>query len=97
MVERSTFADFIGKIKSGRLQEQVRKCKEVSDDVYFLLENPHSAKWSGMPKASIIGAMMSLTRQGVHVMVAQNAGDSYHVIRYLYDKYHSKRKMSEGR
>ena len=49
VIERSSFADFAGKIKSGRLKEQARKCLEVSEDVYFVVENPWAAKYSKMP------------------------------------------------
>ena len=84
--ERSTFTDFIGKIKSNRLYKQIEKCLALSDDVYLLLENPHGMRYSKMPRKSVY-SMMTAVSEKVNVLVAQNAGDTLHCISYLNKKY----------
>ena len=84
--ERSTFTDFIGKIKSNRLQKQIGKCMELSDDVYFIIENPHGMRYSKMPRKSIYSMIVSISEK-VNVLITQNAGDTLHCISYLNKKY----------
>lgn len=88
LIERSTYSDFIGKIISGRLWEQVRKCKEASDDVYFLLENPFMQKFSKVSYKAIVAAKASLSRE-VRLFETRNASETLVFIKKLYDKYNS--------
>ena len=84
--ERSTFTDFIGKMKSNRLHKQISKCMELSDDVYFILENPHGMRYSKMPRKSVYSMIVSMSEK-VNVLIAQNGGDTLHCLSYLNKKY----------
>ena len=87
IIEISTSSDFISKIISGRLWKQAEKCLDASPDVYFIIEN---TKYElAFSRKSYIGAMLSLTRLGIHVIQTHTKGDTMHVIRYLYNKYHT--------
>ncbi|MGI0057754.1 MAG: ERCC4 domain-containing protein, partial [Nitrosarchaeum sp.] len=82
------YTDFIGKIVSGRLWDQMTKCKEASDDVYFLLENPYMQKFSKVSYKAIVAAKTSLSRH-VKLFETRNATESFVFIKKLYDKYNS--------
>ena len=88
LIERSTYADFIGKIVSGRLWEQMRKCTEASDDVYFVLENPYMQKFSKVSYKAIVGAKTALSRH-VKIFETRNASETLVFIKKLYDKYNN--------
>ena len=92
VIERSTYQDFIGKIMSGRLWEQMKKCTEKSDDVYFLLENPYGQKFTKFSYKATIGAKTSLSRH-VKIFETRNVTESFLFIKYLYEKYNMDRKF----
>ena len=94
VIERSTYSDFIGKIMSGRLWEQVDKCLQMSDDVYFVLENPYMLNRTNMSLASVYGAIASLSR-GVKVITTRNSTETFYFIKSLYNKYHKQKEVSE--
>lgn len=94
VIERSTYSDFIGKIMSGRLWEQVDKCLQLSDDVYFVLENPYMLNRTHMSLASVYGAIASLSR-GVKVITTRNSTETYYFIKSLYNKYHKQKEVSD--
>lgn len=92
LIERSTYSDFIGKIISGRLWEQMNKCLEISDDVYFLLENPYMQRFSKFSYKATVGAKTSLSRH-VKIFETRNASESFIFITKLYEKYNSDKQI----
>jgi len=92
VIERSTYTDFAGKIISGRLWEQVDKCLQVSDDVYFLLVNPYLMRYTKMDYRALIAAQTALSRK-VKVFTVRNDTESFIFLKKLYDKYNSDRKI----
>lgn len=92
IIERSTYSDFIGKIMSGRLWEQVEKCLSKSDDVYFLLENPYMQRFSKFSYKATVGAKTSLSRR-VKIFETRNASETFIFIKKLYDKYNTDRNV----
>ena len=92
IIERSTYSDFIGKIISGRLWQQVEKCTSKSDDVYFLLENPYMQKFSKFSYKATVGAKTSLSRR-VRLFETRNASESFVFIAKLYEKYNTDKKI----
>jgi len=96
IIERSTYSDFVGKIMSGRLWDQIDKCKSKSDDVYFVLENPYLLNRSQISYKAVIGAMASMTRKGVRTFTTRNASETHHLIRYLYEKYNTAKKIDQS-
>ena len=93
VIERSSYTDFIGKIMSGRLWDQMKKCMEKSTDVYFLLENPYAARFSKFSFKATIGAKTSLSRH-VKIFETRNATESFLFIKYLYERLHLNKKIS---
>ena len=87
--------DFVGKIKSGRLWQQVEKCTGLSDDVYFILENPYSLKYTKMNLASIYGAMIALSRK-CKIITTRSAGETKIVLMRLHERYATDRKVNDG-
>ena len=96
ILERSSYADFVGKIMSGRVWEQLEKCKSKSDDFYFILENPTLLKYTKMNYKAVISCIVSLTRQGAKVVTTRNASETHQVIKYLYEKYNTDKKVTHS-
>ena len=96
IIERSSYSDFVGKIISGRLWEQLEKCLSKSDDVYFVLENPYLLNRSKMSYKAVIGAMASLSRKGVKLFTTRNSNETYAFIKYLYEKYNTEKKVDQS-
>ena len=92
LIERSTFNDFVGKIKSQRLWEQVSKCTEITDDCYLLLENPFALKYSQFNRKAVWAMITEVSRK-MKIMMAMNTNDSYVFIKKLYDDYNTERKL----
>lgn len=92
IIERSSYSDFIGKIISGRLWQQVEKCTSKSDDVYFLLENPYMQRFSKFSYKATVGAKTSLSRK-VKIFETRNATETFIFITKLYEKYNTDRKV----
>ena len=84
ITERSTYSDFVGKIKSGRLYKQVEKCLEYSDDVYFVIEGRWS-KFAKFPVKSAVGMVASISRK-VDVMWLDGPNSTIHFLKYMHDK-----------
>lgn len=96
LIERSSFSDFAGKIMSGRLWYQIGKCKEVTDDIYFIVENPYRLRYlSKGTKSALWSAIASISRQ-VNVLVTMNQYDTFLILKHLYNKYNTNRKVSQG-
>lgn len=93
VVERSTYNDFCGKIVSGRLWEQVRKCKDISNDVYFILENPYTLKFSNVSVQAIYAAIVGLCNQ-VNVITTRSMSETFRVIEILHKKYNDPKKKA---
>lgn len=92
LFERSTYADFIGKIISGRLWEQVDKCLQITNDVYFVLENPYLLRYTKFNVKALIGVMGALSRK-VHVITTRSVTETQYLLMYFYNKYHVKREV----
>ena len=86
VIERSTYSDFVGKIMSGRLWEQLEKCKSVSSRIYFIFEGG-SLYQCNMNVKSIIGAMLSITAKGAFVIQTKGMAETIHAITYLHEKF----------
>lgn len=91
LIERSTGADFVGKIVSGRLWEQLRKCMEGASTVYFVIENPGSMRYSKLPMKAVISAMTAVT-QKARLFVTSNATETYYLIEKLHREFGSEGK-----
>lgn len=91
IIERSTYTDFAGKIMSGRLWEQMNKCLTKSDDVYFILENPFTLKYTKINLKALYSAIASLSRR-VKIITTRNSTETFYVIEKLYDKYNNPNK-----
>ena len=83
-IERTKLMDFIGKIVSGRIDKQIAKCKELSDDVMLILEGMQSPYRSKISYKSVVGKIASLTQEGVHVVCLRNASETLHFLVKLH-------------
>ena len=92
VIERSTYTDFAGKIMSGRLWQQLEKCTAITDDVYFILENPFSLKYTKMNLGSIYGAMLSLSRK-CKIITTRSASETKIVILGLHTRFTTDKKV----
>lgn len=92
IIERSTLPDFVGKIKSGRLWKQVDKCCDASDDAYFVIEANYDWRYLGMPQASIVSAMVAISRK-LKVLCVYGDHQTFMVLEKMHRSYGADRKM----
>ena len=87
VIERTKLNDFIGKIISGRIDDQIEKCKDVSSDVILLLEGMHERPYTKLSYKSIIAKMASISRRGVQIICTKNSTESYEFIKKIHRMY----------
>ena len=86
IIEMMQINDMAGKIVSGRLWEQARKCLDVSDDVIFLILGGGRKLYGGVSRKSIAEIMATLCLSGIQIVSLRGAEEA---VRFLT-------KLAEG-
>lgn len=95
VIERSTITDFLGKVRSGRLWEQLDKLKATSDNVHFLLEEPYKLKYTKWNTFAAVSLMAAVGEQ-CKLFISQNVTWSSSYIMALHRKYASDREVDKN-
>lgn len=95
VIERSTITDFLGKVRSGRLWEQLDKLKATSNNIHFLLEEPYKLKYTKWNTFAAVSLMASVGEQ-CKLFISQNVTWSSSYIMALHRKYASDREINRN-
>lgn len=84
LIERKKYDDFVQSIMSGRLDEQLEKCKQVTDNIILLLEGT-GTKYSKMSYKSYVAKIASISLKGIQIVNLRNSSESFVFIKKLHD------------
>lgn len=84
VIERTRLDDFIGKIKSGRIDTQLDTCSSLSKNTMLILEGMHEKPHSKMSYISIMSKMASISQRGVQIICTRNSSETYEFIKKLH-------------
>lgn len=92
LIERMTILDFLGKVQSQRLGDQLHKMRQVTRDYFILLENPWMLKRTKWNLKSVVGLVASIAEHN-RILISVNMDWSLYFVLYYYNKYTSDRSL----
>lgn len=88
LIEKATYTDFLGKVRDGRIWNQINGMKALTDHFYLLLENPWMLKkftnWNEKSAMALEGAVLEA---GCPIFKSQQTMQSLFFMQYLINKY----------
>lgn len=93
IIERSTITDFLGKKKTDRLSFQIDKMEELTDEIYFLIEQPFKLKYTKWNTKAAMGLMLKVQKKYTILMSLDLQWSASYVL-LLHDWYGEDRELS---
>lgn len=92
LFERMTILDFLGKVQSKRLENQIFKMRQVTQNYYIIIENLwllKKTKWN----QHVVHKMIAAWSEHNKIMLAPTPVWSFNYIMYFYNKYATDREL----